>query len=91
MGWFVGGKGEGHSMLKDRRRKGSETNSGKSATSNLEADSIRSRAENTGGCVNLKTELTPSLPQPIKYPRLKNAFIHLQTVYFPVLQQIYFQ
>ena len=32
-------------------RTGAETNSGKSGTRNLEAESIRSRAESTGGCV----------------------------------------
>ena len=30
---------------------GAGTNSGKSGTRNLEAESIRSRAESTGGCV----------------------------------------
>ena len=36
-------------------RKGAETNGGESSTRNLEAESIRSRAESTGGCVKLKT------------------------------------
>ena len=36
-------------------RKGAGTNSGKSGTRNLEAENISSRAESTGGCVNLKT------------------------------------
>ena len=35
--------------------KGAGTNSGKSGTRNLKAESIRSRAESTGGCVKLKT------------------------------------
>ena len=49
-------KGElGHSIQTDRSRKGVRTNSGQSGTTNLEAESIRSRAESTGGCVKLKT------------------------------------
>ena len=36
-------------------RKGAGTNNGESDTRNMEAESIRRRAENTGGCVNLKT------------------------------------
>ena len=49
-------KGElGHSIQTDRRRKGARTNSGQSGKTNLEAESIRSRAESTGGCVKLKT------------------------------------
>ena len=36
-------------------RKGAGTNSGESAARNLEAESIRSGAESTGGCVKLKT------------------------------------
>ena len=36
-------------------RKGTETNSGKSGTRNLEAESIGSRAESTGECVKLET------------------------------------
>ena len=36
-------------------RKGAGTNSGESGTMNQEAESIRSRAESTGGCVKLKT------------------------------------
>ena len=35
--------------------KGAETNSGKSGMRNLEAESIRRRAERTGGCVKFKT------------------------------------
>ena len=35
--------------------KGAGTNSGKSGTKKLETESIRSRAESTGGCVKLKT------------------------------------
>ena len=35
--------------------KGAGTNSGESGARNLEAESIRSIAENTGGCVKLKT------------------------------------
>ena len=46
----------GHSIQTDRRRKGEGTNSGiKSGTTNLEAESLRSKADSTGGCVNLKT------------------------------------
>ena len=40
-------------MTKDK--KGTGTNSGESGMKNLEAESIRSRAESTGGCVKLKT------------------------------------
>ena len=36
-------------------RKGAGTSSGESGARNLEAESIRSRAETTGGCVKLKT------------------------------------
>ena len=36
-------------------RKGAGTNSRESGARNLEAESIRSRAESTGGCVKLKT------------------------------------
>ena len=36
-------------------RKGARTNGGESGARNLEAESIRSRAESTGGCVKLKT------------------------------------
>ena len=35
--------------------KGMGTNSGDSGAGNLEAESIRSRAKSTGGCVKLKT------------------------------------
>ena len=37
-------------------RKGTGTNSGESGARNLEAESIRSRAECTGGCVKLKSQ-----------------------------------
>ena len=36
-------------------RKGAGTNSGESGARNLEAQSIRTRAESTRGCVKLKT------------------------------------
>ena len=36
-------------------RKGAGTNSGESGARNLKAESIRSGAESTGGCVKLKT------------------------------------
>ena len=36
-------------------RKGAGPNSGESGARNLEAESMRSRAESTGGCVKLKT------------------------------------
>ena len=36
-------------------RKGAGTSNGESGTGNLEAESFRSRAESTGGCVKLKT------------------------------------
>ena len=37
--------------------KGTRPNSGKSSMLDLEGKSIRSRAESTGGCVKLKTEI----------------------------------
>ena len=43
------------SCRRDENRKGVRTNSGESGAKNLEAESIRSRAESTGGCVKLKT------------------------------------
>ena len=56
----VGEEGEGHSMLIENR-KGAGTNSGESCVRNLEAKSLRSRAESMGGHVKLKTvtELCP--------------------------------
>ena len=36
-------------------RQGTGPNGGKSGTRNLETESVRSRAESTGGCVKLKT------------------------------------
>ena len=39
----------------DRRQKRRGTNSGESGVSNLEAESIRGRAESTGGCAKMKT------------------------------------
>ena len=39
-----------------KNRKGAGTNSGESGARNLEAGSIRSRAESTGGCVKLKEQ-----------------------------------
>ena len=43
------------SCRRGENRKGAGTNSGESGAKNLEAESIRSRAESTGGCVKLKT------------------------------------
>ena len=43
------------SCRRAENRKGAGTNSGESGAKNLEAESIRSRAESTGGCVKLKT------------------------------------
>ena len=54
----VGEEGQGHSMLMDqkqKKKKSAGTNSGESGARNLEAGSIGSRAESTGGCVKLKT------------------------------------
>ena len=51
----VGEEGEGHSMLMDRKHKSAGPNSGESGVRNLEAESIRSGAESTGGRVKLKT------------------------------------
>ena len=51
-------EGEGHSMEMDRKqkRRGNQpTKDRESGARNLEAESIRSRAESTGGCVKLKT------------------------------------
>ena len=42
-------------MLMDRKQKGAGTSSGESGARNLEAESIRSGAESTRGCVKLKT------------------------------------
>ena len=39
----------------DKHRKGAVTNRGKSGSRNLGAESTRSRAESTGGCVKLST------------------------------------
>ena len=39
----------------NRKQKKRGTNSGESGARNLEAESIRRRAESTGGCVKLKT------------------------------------
>ena len=51
----VGEEGEDHFMLMDRKQKRQWTNSGESGARNLEAESTRSGAESTGGCVKLKT------------------------------------
>ena len=48
-------KGKGISCGGTKGRKGAGTNSGKSGARILEAESVRSRAESTGGCVKLKT------------------------------------
>ena len=42
-------------LCRVEHRKGTGTNSGESGARNLEAESIRSRAESTRGCVKLKT------------------------------------
>ena len=49
----VGEAGEGNS---GKERKGAGANSGKSGTRNLEVESIKSRAESMGVCVELKTD-----------------------------------
>ena len=46
----VGEEGEGHSMLLDQKQKRRGTNSGESGARNLEAESIRSRAEYVRVC-----------------------------------------
>ena len=62
----VGSEGVEREFLSERKgkvipcggtddRKVTGTNSGKSGTRNLEAESTESRAESTGGCVNLET------------------------------------
>ena len=50
-------RGRGRSFHAEgaEERKGAGTSSGKSGTRNLEAESIRSRAESMGRCVKLKT------------------------------------
>ena len=49
-------RGRGRSFHVDgRNRKGAGTNNGESGARNLEAGSIRSRAESTGRCAKLKT------------------------------------
>ena len=51
-------RGRGRSFHVDRwtgNRKGAGTSRGESGARNMEAESIRSRAETTGGCVMLKT------------------------------------
>ena len=59
-------------------RKSAGINSGKSSTKNLEAESIRSRAESTGGCVKLKkvTEVRPGSIQydAIRYNKTQSVF-----------------
>ena len=51
----VAGEKEGRSMLMDRKQKRRGTSRGESGARNLEAESIRSRAENTEGCAQLTT------------------------------------
>ena len=54
----VGEEGEGHSMEMDRKQKWRGNQPGKdreSGARNLEAESTRTRADSTGGCVKLKT------------------------------------
>ena len=62
--------GKGRSFHQDGYKKGAEINSAKSNTANTEAESIRSRAESTGGCVKLKTfaEIRPSSASDIRPP-----------------------
>ena len=55
----VGEEGEGQSKLMDQNTKGAGATRGVSGTRNLEAESIRSRAERPGGCVKLKTVTVP--------------------------------
>ena len=54
-------------------RRGTRTNRGKSDMRNLEAESIRSRAENIGGCVKLKT-VTSAWWQPVLNSTCSNPF-----------------
>ena len=49
------GRGRSFHVEGPKTEKGAGTSSGKSGTKNLEAESIRSRAESTGRCVKLKT------------------------------------
>ena len=44
----VGGRGRSFNIEGPKTEKGAQTNSGKSATRNLESESIRCRAESTG-------------------------------------------
>ena len=52
---FCQSKGKAISCRSTENRKGVESNSEESGLRHLEAESIRSRAESTGGCVKLKT------------------------------------
>ena len=42
-------------IIKKKKRRSAGPNSGKFGTRNMDAESIRSRAESTGGCVKLRT------------------------------------
>ena len=65
--------GRGRSFHRDGHKKGAEIDSAKSNTVNQEAESIRSRAESTGGCVKLKTfaEIRPSSASDIGPPLIE--------------------
>ena len=55
--WFLSAR-KGKQVIPCRgakTEKGTGTSCGESGARNLEAESIRSRAESTGGCVRLKT------------------------------------
>ena len=52
---FIGEEGEIHPCRWTKDRKGVGTSCGESGETNLEAESIRSREESTGGCGKLKT------------------------------------
>ena len=66
-------------------RKGAGTNSGESGGRNLEAESIRSRAESTGGCVKLKTatEICSDESPPPPPPRFALRFDCTSSVRIP--------
>ena len=54
-GFLTERKGKVIPCRRTEDRNGAGTNSGESGVRNMEAETIRSRAESTGGCVKLKT------------------------------------
>ena len=54
-GFLSEGKGKVIPCRRTENRNGAGTNSGESGARNLEAESIRSRAESAGGCVSIRS------------------------------------